>query len=280
MNLSSIIGFLLAGIVVWECVIAESPNPAMLLDPKAFFLVAGGSIAAGLVIYPISSLVSLIKVLIFGVILKKTPNRANLVKQLVSAASLHPQEHNILPLCPSGHPLMTEGFKLISENRLTVTELTDVLERRSQHFKQSYMADAKMLATLAKFPSAFGMLGSTVGLIDMMTQLGSENGQAGIGNSMAMALVATFWGLVFTYMILMPLSDYAARLAIEDSLIRQMIVEGLILIKQGKEPQIILDKLNGFLSISNRITLIKKTNIAEANWDEINEEIEKFRKRA
>jgi len=71
-------------------------------------------------------------------------------------------------------------------------DLKEVLNRRSQYFKSNYLNDAKMLSTMGKFPSALGMLGSTVGLVDMMSGL-SKLGQAGIGESMALALVTTFW---------------------------------------------------------------------------------------
>jgi chemotaxis protein MotA len=280
MNLSSILGFILAGVVIWTCVIAGSPNPRMLLDVKAFFLVTGGSIAAGLVIFPLPAMLDLGKVILYGVILKRLPDRRQLVKEIVSAASLHPSEYTMLPACPASHPFLSEGFRLIAENRLSPTELGDVLQRRSQHFKQTYMGDAKMLATLAKFPSAFGMLGSTVGLIDMMAELGGEKGQEGIGPAMAMAMVATFWGLVMTYMILMPLSDYTARLAAEDNIIRQLIVDGLVMIKQGKDPQIVLDKLNGFLALADRLVLRRGSRERRASWEEISQEIDNLRKGA
>jgi len=279
-NFSSIIGFVMAVAVVWFCVIAESPNPAMLLDHKAFFLVFGGSLSAGLIIYPVKSLLSLGRILLFGVIFKRAHNRRKVVREIVAAAALDPEEHSALMMYATSHPFLAEGLKLIAENVLSPAELQDVLNRRSAHFKSAYMQDAKMIATLAKFPSAFGMLGSTVGLIDMMTELGGEKGQAGIGPAMAMALVATFWGLVFTYMMLMPLSDYAVRLALEDNLMRQLITDGLMMIKQHKDPQIVLEKLNGFLAIGERMAIKNRQHMEGATWEQVRDEIERLKKRA
>ncbi len=280
MNFSSLVGFAMAVATVWFCVINESPNPALLLDPKGFVLVLGGSMAAGLIIYPVKTLLRLWKVILFGVIFKRAHNRRKIVRELVAAAALDPSEHPALMMYGTSHPFLAEGLRLIAEDALNVQDLQDVLTRRSMHFKQTYMQDAKVLATLAKFPSAFGMLGSTVGLIDMMTELGGEKGQAGIGPAMAMALVATFWGLVFTYMILMPLSDYAVRLAGEDALIRNIITDGLVMIKQHKDPHIVLEKLNGFLNIGERMAIKNRETMEGATWEQVRDEIERLRKRA
>ena len=204
MNISSVVGFGLAVATVWFTVIADSPNPAGLLEMKGMMLVVGGTAAAGLVIYPFNELLHIVRFTWFAVILKRLPNRKKVAEELVAAACLAPREHGLLNSWPASHPFLDECFKLIAEGKLTEVELREVLSRRSQYFKQAYMGDAKMLAVLAKFPSSFGMLGSTVGLVDMMSELG-KNGQEGIGPAMAMALVATFWGLVLTYMLLMPL---------------------------------------------------------------------------
>ncbi len=278
MNLSSMIGFLAAGLTLWITVIADSPNPHALLELKGMLLVIGGTFSAGLIIFPFSKLVELNKFLFWGVLLKRTPNLRQLAKEIIAAASLDKKEHYLLPICPSSHPFLTEGFKLLSENTLGEHDLQEVLNRRSQYFKQRYVNDAKMLSILAKFPSSFGMLGSTVGLIDMMSNLG-KNGHDGIGPAMAMALVATFWGLVFTYMIFMPLSDYAIRLNGEDGIIRQLIVEGILMVKRGEDPKIVLDKVNGFLALEERLNF-RNVRIPDNYWQEAKEEISKLKRKA
>ncbi len=277
MNFSTVFGYLIAVATIYFTVISDSPNPAMLLEPKAFALVAGGTLSAALVIFPLSSLFDLVRVIFFGVIFKRKTDRQQLVKEMASAAYLEKANHHLLPLCPTSHPFLLEGFRLIAENQLSESDLKDVLTRRSLFFKHSYMADAKMLAVIAKFPSSFGMLGSTVGLIDMMSELG-EKGAQGIGPAMAMAMVATFWGLVFTYMFFMPLSDYAVRLATEDFLNRQMMVDGLMMIYRGENQDLVLEKLNGFLTLSHRM-IVRSTRPLDKFFEEINSQDLKERRR-
>jgi chemotaxis protein MotA len=276
MNVSTVLGYVFAIGTIWFCIVTPSANPGLLLNPAALGLILGGTIAATFIIFPFSSLKELTKFLIFGVFFKRKPHRQKLVRQIVVAAYFSPAERHLLTMCPAHHPFLAEGFQLIAENKLSELQLKEILTRRSQYFRQAYLNDAKMLAIMAKFPSSLGMLGSTVGLIDMMTHLGSM-GQEGIGPAMAMALVSTFWGLILTYMLFMPLSDYAQRLATEDFSLRQMIVEGLLLLKRGERQQMLLEHLNGFLALSDRMVLSQET-VTPQFWSEIEDEVSRIRK--
>lgn len=278
MNFSTVIGYLIAVGTVWFAVISHSPNPKLLLDVYAFGLIMGGTLSAALIIFPFRSLIELGKFVLYGVVLKRRIDKKKLVKEIVTAAYLSPAEHNLFMHIRASHPFLTEGFKLLAENQLNEIQLREVLNRRSQYFKQAYLNDAKMLTIIAKFPSSFGMLGSTVGLIDMMSELG-KNGQEGIGPAMAMALVATFWGLVLTYMIFMPLGDYAQRLANEDNLARQLIAEGLMLLKTGHNQKDILTVLNGFLALNDRMSLLREP-AGQNFWSEIEEKVADIRRSA
>ncbi len=278
MNISTLFGFALALFTVWAAVIKGSPNPQALLHIEGILLIFGGTLSAGLIIYPFSKLLDLGKFVLYAVVLKQTPEPRRLVKEIVSASLLPKHERDLLFYLPCSHPYLREGFKLLYENELNEADLFEVLSRRSQYFKTSYTNDAKMLSILAKFPSSFGMLGSTVGLIDMMSNL-SKNGSEGIGPAMALALVATFWGLVLTYMVFMPLSDYAIRLNAEDGLIRQLIQEGLLMIKREEDPHVVLAKLNGFLALHDRMGR-RNLEISQRFWEETREQINQIRQKA
>jgi chemotaxis protein MotA len=224
----------------------------------------GGTVGVGLLIYPFSQLAGLGKFILYGVVFKRSAAKSKIAKEILSAAALAADESELYPMCPSSHPFLTESYQLLAEEILSEDDLREVLNRRNQYFKSRYSNDAKMLSTLGKFPSSLGMLGSTVGLVDMMAGL-SRLGQGGIGEAMAMALATTFWGLIVTYLVLMPLADYALRLNAEDSYLRLMIVEGALMLKRREDPRVIADKLNSFLPINERITL-RKSALPQDYW--------------
>ena len=123
-----------------------------------------------------------------------------------------------------------------------------------EYFRKSYQSDAKTLNALAKFPPAFGLLGASTGMITMMTNLG-KGGAETIGPAMAIALVATFWGIAVANLILLPLADFAAKAAQDDTHVREMIYEGLLLLKKKESQAYILQVVNGYLPIDSRYSL-------------------------
>lgn len=105
-----------------------------------------------------------------------------------------------------------------------------------------------------KFPPGLGLLGASSGMIEMMVGLNSS-GMDGIGNAMAVALVATFWGIAIANFVFLPLADYAARVASEDFFTRSLVVHGISLIKQGMAPKIIAETLISQLAIRDQVYL-------------------------
>ena len=69
---------------------------------------------------------------------------------------------------------------------------------------------------------------------------------------MATAMVATFWGVGIANFILLPLSDYANRLGMEDVEIRNLMVHGLVLIHRREDPIVLREKLVSFLRLNER----------------------------
>ncbi|NDC24977.1 MAG: hypothetical protein EB078_11405 [Proteobacteria bacterium] len=248
----------------------------LLLEWRGLALVVGGTLGLSLLIYPFSQLLNLGRFFLYAVLLKKNPSLIDIAKDLLAATALKSNESHLYPLCPSKHPFLTEAYQLLADPLLSESDLREVLVKRSFYFKMVYAKDAKMLSTLGKFPSSLGMLGSTVGLVDMMSGL-SRLGQAGIGEAMAMALATTFWGLVLTYLFFVPLADYTLRLNAEDAFLRQLISEGVILIKRREELQVIAEKINGFLSLHERLTL-KKSSLPQDYWKEAEAAAERIRK--
>jgi len=278
MNLSSVIGGICICLTMWIFVIDPSPRPELLLDWRGLGFVLGGTFGISLLIYPMSQLSNLFRFVLRGYLLKKgSPSQRIIAKEILAASALRSNESHLYPLCPTSHPFLKECFHFLADPLLSEMDLREILARRNYQFKVTYSNDAKVLSTLGKFPSSLGMMGSTVGLVDMMAGLG-ELGQAGIGNAMAMALATTFWGLVLTYLFFMPLSDYAVRMNAKDIQIRQLILEGVLMIKRREDPRVIVEKLNGFLALHDRLTL-KQSNLPQDFWKEAIEETDQIRKK-
>ncbi len=103
---------------------------------------------------------------------------------------------------------------------------------------------AVVLRNAAKYPPSLGMLGTVIGMISLFSGLGSEN-RSSIGPLLALAMTATFYGLIVSNAMIMPLAD---RLQLRGSSFAQnhtKILKIILLIHQGEAQKIIEDELNG-----------------------------------
>lgn len=252
MNFSLILGIVGAGVVVWLGAIKSVADPSIFLDSHALILVLGGTAAAALIAFPMRKIIGLAKVLVTKVLLNKSVKTKDLVSEFVAASQVIRANPNELANRKAPHPFMEEGYQLIAEGVLGDSDLKEVLSQRSLFFKKDYSADAKIWLALSKFPPAFGLLGASSGMIAMMASLESQKDN--IGAAMAVALVATFWGIGFANLVLLPLSDFYQKLTTDDYAMRCIVVEGLMLLKRRESPLVVVEKLNSHLPLHERLS--------------------------
>lgn len=252
MNVSSILGFVIAGLVIQFGVLHGAKDASIFLDTHALILVVGGTLAASLIAFPVQQLFNLADFLYLGVLFKRHVKTAGLVEQIRAAAHLYRRNPEDIKMAMADHPFLEEGFVLLRKNYLSTEELSAVLESRRLGFKRKYQQDAKVLNAIAKYPPAFGLLGASTGMIAMMTNLGGTGGTAAIGSAMAVALVATFWGIAAANFIFLPLADHAQRAFLKDQVLREMISEGLLMIKEGASDMVIGERLRSMIDTDQR----------------------------
>jgi chemotaxis protein MotA len=114
-----------------------------------------------------------------------------------------------------------------------------------------------MFKALGKYPPAFGLLGAVLGIIAMMQGLGSADAIKKVGPALAVALVATLYGIAVANFILLPLGENLHKANKFDFVLRQMIIDGLRLIRQKKHPLVVEENLKSYLLPGERAALKK-----------------------
>lgn len=135
------------------------------------------------------------------------------------------------------------------------------IDRRNQEERKFY----EMGATLAP---AFGMIGTLIGLVNMLKAMNLTGGPELLGENMSVALITTFYGVLLANCIFLPVANKIEIAQEREMLLKELIVEGIISIKEGENPKFIHEKLMNFLE-DNEIkqgmqkSAEKKKNIAE-----------------
>jgi len=102
---------------------------------------------------------------------------------------------------------------------------------------------------------AFGMIGTLIGLIQMLRTLDDPSK---IGAGMATALITTFYGAALANMILLPMAGKLGIRSKKETMVREMVVEGLLAIARGEGPTAVREKMQAFVSAAHREELKPK----------------------
>ena len=141
-------------------------------------------------------------------------------------------------------PFMAFGLQMAVDG-IEEDAIENLMEQKAQEDLSLGRFGAKFLMTAGSYCPAFGMLGTLIGLIQMMQNL---NDPSQIGAGMAVALVTTFYGALFANLIFLPLGDKINGQVTEQRRACEMIQTGVLAIVQGDGPSMVEKRLRLFLS--------------------------------
>ena len=96
---------------------------------------------------------------------------------------------------------------------------------------------------MARLSPAFGMVGTLIGLIKMLSRLSDPSV---IGPAMALALLTTFYGAILGYMVFQPLAGNLRLRTEQEVRYREAVREGMLALQAGENPLLIRARLRGF----------------------------------
>lgn len=128
----------------------------------------------------------------------------------------------------------------------------EYMDRRNQEERKIYEQGAAL-------GPAFGMLGTLIGLVNMLKAMNIDAGPGSIGTNMSVALITTFYGSVLANCLFTPMSNKLEIAQEREMLYKELIIEGVVSIKEGENPKFIQEKLQNFLA-EHEIHSGKKNN--------------------
>jgi chemotaxis protein MotA len=255
MDITTVIGFI-AAVAVMLMTMLSSGSITSFIDIPSIYCTVGGTIAVTVMTYPLNELMIFVSVM-KKTLFVKTPPVAETIATLVSFAERARRE-GILAL--ERHMEEIEDEFLAKGIQLAVDGTEPELMRSILTTELDYMARRHGLGqaicgTLGTYAPAFGMIGTLVGLVLMLQTMSDP---ATIGPSMAVALITTFYGAVMSNCLFLPLKDKLKRRSEEETLIKEMMIEGILSIQSGDNPRIVEQKLTSFISPKLRRAIVEK----------------------
>lgn len=249
MDIATVIG-IIAGIV---CIIGTILFESSLMtywNIPALAIVVGGGCASVCVGYPIEQVGSVIR-LIVRIFIFKLEKPEQIVANLVEISnkarkggllSIESDINNTKdPYLASALQMTVDGVK--------TPDIAGIMQNKMAVIKEEQKLGAAMFATLGSAAPAFGMIGTLIGLVQMLANLDDP---AKIGPSMSVAMIATLYGAVLANFVCLPTATKLKIRCNEEIANMNIIYEGIISIREGEHPKLMEEKLGVYLHHNNK----------------------------
>jgi chemotaxis protein MotA len=238
-------GIAIALATVIAGVASTGVNLRYFLQPTAAWIVLGGTFGVTLITTPRKALVHAVQ-RVFGLLRQPATNREELMDEIVSCVRTA-RVQGMLALDPridQIHNAFLREMLGLAIDVKTRGEFQSTLETKLRLHERQGDADAKVLEVAGGFAPAIGVIGTVVGLIDVLRQFSNMNSVAfGIGT----AFVSTMYGLALANLILLPAAHRIRASVAEAFEIEEMIVEGGLCLIDGTHPSLVRERLKCFL---------------------------------
>jgi chemotaxis protein MotA len=249
LDIATVVGIVAAfGLIVWSILLGGSLSG--FIDMPSVAVVLGGTTGALLISFPLPKFLSMVN-LFKKTFLFSLEEPDNVISKMVGYAERARRE-GMLALEEDSEnetdEFLRKGLRLAVDG--TDPQLLEkILETDVEQIESRHSEGAKILSTGGTFAPAFGMIGTLIGLVNMLSSLEDPTQ---IGAGMATALITTFYGAVMANAVFLPLSGKLETRSKEEMVIKNMIIEGIMAIQSGDSPRIVEEKLKSFLSPTER----------------------------
>lgn len=134
---------------------------------------------------------------------------------------------------------------------LEATKVREQIENEINCIEVRHAAAWKVYERAEAFAPAFGMLGTLIGLINMLKGLNPDD-SSNIGSGMSVALITTFYGSFIANVVFGPIGNKLKAKHEEEMIVKNLIMEGILSIQAGENPKYIRDKLKSYLTTKER----------------------------
>lgn len=236
-------GFGLSALVLLGIVVAGG-QVRQFFDLPSFLIVVGGTVAATLVQVAPRDFVLGWETLCANVI-EREANLMERMRYLMQLSQLVKRQ-GLLVLDTEAQkgrdPFLSLALQLAVDAQQPL-EVKRILENELHSSHETSQRAVRLFETFGAYAPAMGLVGTLVGLIQMLTQL---NNPALVGPSMALALVTTLYGAVLANLVFLPLAGKLRARQHDEDLLKAVTIEGILSITQQENPLLLEQRLQSF----------------------------------
>jgi len=234
---------LVAGIAV------TGVNARYFFQPTGVLIVIGGTFGVLLITTPVPTLLLALRQALSLFSTAVSPNREDLIEEIVSYAKvvrfrgMQAMERGMDQV---SHSFLREAM-LLALDASDRTELQSALVNKVRFCERQSESSAKVLEIAGGLTPTIGVLGTVVGLIDILRQFSNLST---IASGVGTAFTSTIYGLALANLVLLPAAHRIRARASETFYLQELLTEGVLCVFDGTHPTLIRQRLHSFLNTS------------------------------
>jgi len=250
MDLATVVGVVL-GLGLTAGSILMGGSLTGFINLPGLMIVLGGTVAATLIRFPLPVVMGAGKVA-KKAFMQKGESPLETVSTLVEVCTKARKE-GVLALdgYETNDSFLKKAVELLVDG-LQGPPLRSALTGEMEFLKERHKRGQKVFKGMGASAPAFGMIGTLIGLVQMLTTLDDPSK---IGPGMAVALLTTFYGALLANLIFIPIAEKLEDRSKEETLRMEMVIEGIVEVIAGGTPSSLERKLLSFLEPKQRIGL-------------------------
>ncbi len=257
MDIATIVGIILGFIVIIGAILSGGTGAGIFYNLPSLAITIGGMLCATLIHFSLPQFLGIFSI-VKKTIVTQIPPPSELIQNMVNytainrrdgALALEQEIHNVNDV------FFVKGLQMLVDGQDSES-IRDLMSLEIQYQQERHSNGKKILEFMGAAAPAFGMIGTLIGLVQMLANLEDPSS---IGLGMATALLTTFYGAFAANLIFIPLAGKLGIYSKAESTAMEMIVEGICAIAQGDNPTAVREKLHAFVSKGRRVEV--KANI-------------------
>lgn len=245
MDIATLIGLFMGFGAVIGGAFLEGLHMSAIIQPTAAIIVLGGTFGCTLISFPLSTAIQAAKD-VKKTLFAAAQDDEGIIKEIIGYAA-KARKNGLISLeqeAQSAKDRFTrKGISLVVDG-IDPQKLIDTLETELDTYEEHAKGSVEFFEAAGGYSPTIGIIGAVLGLIHVMNNLSDTSK---LGSGIAVAFVATIYGLMTANIICLPFGTKLKHRIKEEVMQKRMIIEGLAAIQSGENPHYIEQKLRAFL---------------------------------
>ncbi|MCG8510369.1 MAG: MotA/TolQ/ExbB proton channel family protein, partial [Rhodospirillales bacterium] len=243
MDITTVVG-LITGIAVVTLAIMTGSDLGIFLNIPGILIVIGGTFAATLIKFPLSTVWTAFTVGLRAVFVSETDDPRALIDQAIKLTRQARKRGLVgLEKVKVSNSFFKKGIQLCADNH-ELDFIRTMLTKEMDMAIQRQEISARVFMAIGDSAPAFGMFGTLVGLVQMLSQMDDPTR---IGQGMAVALLTTLYGVLIAHLAALPIADKLLAKTEQERDNRMLIMESIVQIHNKQNPSFLVEILESHL---------------------------------